>query len=67
MSVSFHFDNFIFSYFGNIFSYFGHLLFVYFILKFTFCKARRAKQKFNVKKITQPKGQKNEKRSYQNM
>ena len=48
MSVSFHFGNF-------VFLYFGHLLFVYF---YAFCKARRAKRKFNIKKITQPKWQK---------
>ena len=35
-------------------------------LKDTFCKARRAKQKFNVKKITQPKWQNSKKWSYQN-
>ena len=36
-------------------------------LKYAFCKARWAKWKFNVKKITQPKWRKNEKQSYQNM
>ena len=43
MPDSFHFGNF-------VFSYFGHLLFVYFIWKYTFCKARRAKQKFKKRK-----------------
>ena len=56
MSFLFHFGNFVFSYFGHLFC----ILVIFFVfwsssvcllfLKYAFCKARRTKRKFDVRK-----------------
>ena len=66
MSFSFHFGIFVFGCLWQL-SYQNITDYVTAYLLFLLSKARQAKRKFKVKKITQPKWWKNQKRTYQNL